>query len=176
MNPMSLRSIAICLSLLLLPPSLGWAGDGAVVEKRAILRAGPDKSSASISTIAPGTALEILGNESQFMQVQLPNGKIGWVAEQLIKLPSVAQEAVAAPVDNAPPPANEAAINRPGEALAAQPPAPVGTAAPSNGSAGEQLPLLPTLAILLLGGLLGFAGGYAYRERYYRKRLHGLRV
>lgn len=176
-NPMLPRSIIACLSLLLLSPTLGWAGDGAIVEKRAILRAGPDKNSASVSTIAPGTTLEILATEAQFVQVQLANGKIGWVSEQLVKLPSVVKEATAAPAETAPAPtASEAAVSRP-EAAVATPAAPSGneptasTGGPVNTTAQWQL-----VATLLLGGLLGFAGGYAYRERYYRKRLHGLRV
>jgi hypothetical protein len=174
-NPMLSRSIVACLSLLLLPPSLGWASDGAIVEKRAILRAGPDKNSASVSTIAPGTSLEVLATEAQFVQVQLANGKIGWVSEQLVKLPSVVKEAAAAPAEAAPAPAvTDTASSNPGAAAVA-PSAPAGNA-DASGSQANLTALWPTLATLLLGGLLGFAGGYAYRERYYRKRLHGLRV
>lgn len=172
---MLLRSIAAGLSLLLLSPTLGWAGDTAVAEKRAILRAGPDKSSASISTIAPGTTLEILGNEAKFMQVQLPNGKIGWVSEHLIKQSPVAKDATP-PVEPAPlPAATEVATSRPGEAVAATPPT-SNTETASSSNLADVIAFLPTLATLLVGGLVGFAGGYAYRERYYRKRLHGLRV
>lgn len=175
-NPMLSRSIVACLSFLLLPPSLGWAGDGAIVEKRAILRAGPDKNSASVSTIAPGTSLEVLATEAQFVQVQLANGKIGWVSEQLVKLPSVVKEAAAAPAEAVPAPtASETAVSRPSEAVAV-PAAAGNTAAATTGSPANAAVPWPLLATLLLGGLLGFAGGYAYRERYYRKRLHGLRV
>lgn len=169
------RVITVSLTLLWLNAP-AWAGDGAVTAKRALLRAGPDKASATVSTIPAGTALEILGSEAAFLQVQLPSGKVGWIAEQLVKRPP---PVVAEPPPVSAPPTvssistSTSAESRTSEPAAAQPPPPA-VAAPS--SPLPPPPLWRVLTLLLTGGLLGFAGGYAYRERYYRQRLHGLRV
>lgn len=178
---MLFRSIVTSLSLLLLSASPAWADDGATAVKRAILRAGPDKASTSISTIPPGTALEIIGSEPPFLQVRVPSGKIGWVADHLVKLPTATAGEATPPATQLPPPASAPVATTSSTAEAAPPSAPpapppaAATTADTSPPLASPTPWAP-LALLLTGGLLGFAGGYAYRERYYRKRLHGLRV
>lgn len=171
------KLFAACLAILLTLP-LAWADSDATTIKRAILRAGPDKASASISTIAPGTALTVLSSEPPFIQVQLPSGRTGWVAEHLVNRST---ETVAAPpapaantaADSAAPAALPAANDAVTTGNNSAAPAPAPAAVPEESS---DLPLWLVAIILAAGCLAGFAAGYAYRESYYRKKLHGLRV
>lgn len=186
------RLLFASLALFLLLP-MAWADSGATATKRAILRAAPDKEAAGLSVIAPGTRLHVLGSEPPFLRVQLPGGKVGWVAERLVDVDG--EEArntpanAAAPAASATqPPADSVAPTAATETPAI--PVPVGSAvaAPAEASAAAlpgpsptthllpSIPLSLIIVLLLAGALIGFAAGYAYRERYYRKKLHGLRV
>lgn len=171
------KLFAACLAILLTLP-LAWAESDATTVKRAILRAGPDKASASISTLAPGTAMTVISSEPPFIQVQLSSGKTGWIAEHLVNRTVETVAAPPAPAANAAadsaapaalPAANSAATTGNNSAV----PAPAPAAAPEESG---DLPLWLVGMILIGGCLAGFAAGYAYRESYYRKKLHGLRV
>lgn len=187
------RLLFASIALFLLLP-MAWADSGATATKRAILRAAPDKEAAGLSVIAPGTRLHVLGSEPPFLRVQLPGGKVGWVAERLVDVDG--EEArntpanAAAPVASTTQPPADTTTPTATSTEAPAIPVPVGSAvaAPAEASAAA-LPgpspathLLPTvplwliIVLLLAGALIGFAAGYAYRERYYRKKLHGLRV
>ncbi len=170
------RLLAACFALFSLLPS-AWADSGATTIKRAILRAGPDKGSHSLVTLQPGTALTIVSSEPPFLQVQLPSGKVGWVAEHLVKRDDTTEAAAApATADPTPAAAAPATVTPPAEAASSTTPAASSSEAESTPALPDNLPLWSVALLLVAATAAGFGGGYRYRENYYRKKLHGLRV
>jgi hypothetical protein len=186
--------LVILLALLTLGLSgLATADPGSevTVSTRARLRAGAGPDHATLATLPAGARLQVIEQGEEFAQVRY-QGQTGWVAKSLLgpvppapKTPPPAT-AIAAPPASAPatapiPPSVEA----PAASIPAPPPTIVvgnASAASANDTVGTENPSgdhtswLLVLAISLAAALVGFLAGYQWRERYYRKRLYGLRI
>ena len=161
----------------------------AVVSTRARLRAGAGAEHPTLATLPAGTRLSIVSDGEEFAQVNY-QGKSGWIAKSLltpVAKANAATPAAATATASAPTAAVSApSLPTPAPASndsAANFPTPPPTIVVSNASTTNDIPLAPAdtawwlLALVAAAtGLGGFLIGYQWRERYYRKRLYGLRL
>lgn len=84
----------ICLLLLsLLPVALALSRThfeknthhAILIQKSAILRSGPEDAAEEIQTLPEGVKLQLVTNLSGWWQVELANGEIGWLPEQVME-------------------------------------------------------------------------------------------
>lgn len=174
----------------------------AVASTRARLRVGAGPEYRTLATLPAGARLQILSDGKEFVQVRY-EGQTGWVAKSLLNLPAAQAGAaeVSAPSTPSTPAAGAAsaapsspasttdtpAASTPGSSGEAQaaslpPPPPtivVGSPPDSGGGSPADTPATSWLLLLLIAtaaAIAGFLVGYQWRERYYRKRLYGLRL
>lgn len=174
----------------------------AVASTRARLRVGAGPEYRTLATLPAGARLQILSDGKEFVQVRY-EGQTGWVAKSLLTLPAAQAGATeaSAPSTPAAPTAGaastaasspESTTNTPvasapgssGEAQAASLPPPpptivVGSQTDNGDSSSADTSATPWLLLLLIAAaaaIAGFLVGYQWRERYYRKRLYGLRL
>ncbi len=152
----------------LLAATLAWsmavlADTATVVDgPRVNMRSGNTESARVIRSLQPGTPLEVLRIEQDYVQVRTAQGEVGWLPARLLRISksNPVSEASDARVREL-----EAQLAQARAALAQAPkPQPKGYAA--------WVVALVAVGALILGVVLGMAG----LEAYYRKRLNGLRI
>jgi uncharacterized protein YgiM (DUF1202 family) len=120
------------------------------------VRTTPDPQGRITGKLSGGDTVEAGVQKGEFTQITYGNGQTGWIPTRLIEVQT------APATTPAPAPVPLAATNT---TPAAQPLAPAAT------TGRWQLALAA-----VLGGLLGFALGIWWMNRYYQKRLNGLRI
>lgn len=153
----------------LLAATLVWSGiapaDTATVVDgpRVNMRSGNTETARVIRSLQPGTQLEVLQTQQDYVQVRTAQGETGWLPARLLKITKTAS-----PV----PDATDARLHQLEAELA------------QARAALMQVPKVElqgytgwTVALIALGALiLGMVLGMAGLEAYYRKRLNGLRI
>lgn len=137
------------------------ADTATVVEgTRVNLRSGKYDTYRVVKALEPGTQLEVLKQESSYVQVKTAEGDMGWLPLRLLKI------TVAPPPSPAPAPKLEEVKAEIAKAQA--------ELKQNRNTEAVSTPLLLAagFAGLVLGVLLGVAG----LEAYYRKKLNGLRI
>lgn len=169
----------LIISLLFLWSSVQAAQTGQVVDNvRANVRSGKAEGYRVVTTLAPGTTVEVLKTEGGFAQIQTADGKTGWMASRLLKM-TEAKDVPPSPVTttshNVQPAVSELEAAR-NQVRAAE--AEAASARLEASRRDEQLSSSRKIhAWFALGGLIaGFLLGMLVRELQYRRRLHGLRV
>jgi uncharacterized protein YgiM (DUF1202 family) len=160
----------ILFLVLLLNSLLAVAQSAVVVDHvRANLRSEKSDKSRVIGVLPAASQVEVLQVDEDFAQVKTPDEKVGWVASRLLKInpQSVNKPAVDCPKELATITRQAAEEKARADKLQAQ----VQKQEESLASARNSLLTAAGIALLV-----GIALGIYLRERYYRKRLKGLRV
>lgn len=166
-NRMALVMVTLLAALLPQTARADWQAPGsATVLKRAQLRSGPGESFPGMTLLEPGLPLDVLREQPPYVEVQLPSGKVGWVARRLLEVS----------IELSPPPQEAAPVPAAAPLCAQAPRHPAPAPAQCRDESPLSFSLAHELVYLATGILAGFGLGYRWRERYYRRRLHNLRV
>ncbi|MBW5468441.1 SH3 domain-containing protein [Brevibacillus formosus] len=80
-----LRSILTVVCAISLPVSAAWAaGSVQVTADKLNVRSGPSLQDAIVTTLPNKTVLPVISTKNDWIQVKLPNGQSGWVANWLV--------------------------------------------------------------------------------------------
>ncbi|MGK5509490.1 SH3 domain-containing protein [Brevibacillus formosus] len=82
---MILRSLLTVVCAISLPVSAAWAaGSVQVTVDKLNVRSGPSLQDAIVTTLPNKTSLPVISTKNDWIQVKLPNGQSGWVANWLV--------------------------------------------------------------------------------------------
>ncbi|MGN7468489.1 SH3 domain-containing protein [Brevibacillus sp. SAFN-007a] len=96
-----LRSLLAIVCAISLPMSTAWAADSVrVAVDKLNVRSGPSLQSAVITSVPNKTVLPVLSAQNDWVQVKLPNGQSGWVANWLVSAQQSPAPAAAGTVES----------------------------------------------------------------------------
>jgi N-acetylmuramoyl-L-alanine amidase len=88
-----LRTLLTVVCLVALPVSSQAAGTVQVAVDKLNVRSGPSLNDAVLTTLPAKTVLPVVGEKENWVQVQLPDGRKGWLANWLVKQTASAPQA-----------------------------------------------------------------------------------